>query len=247
MQLVVDGSDPQTVASATNTAASLVAARSSELLVGRLALAAGGSRSRRSRSSRPPGTTPSYDRDLHRARPHRRHPDDDHGDAHRDGDRARARARHARAAHRLAGAERRARVGKIVPYIIIGYVQMTLDPAGSGGWCSACRSSGRLPLLVRAGVRVHRGQPGAGPVLFDRRQDAAASHADVVLLPAAEHPVERLHVSLRGDAAAGAVVVAGAAADAFPAHRARHHAQRQRLCRRSPPSSSGSRHPAACW
>jgi ABC-2 type transport system permease protein len=37
MQLVVDGSDPQTVASAINTAASLVAARSSELSVGRLA------------------------------------------------------------------------------------------------------------------------------------------------------------------------------------------------------------------
>ena len=36
LQLVVDGSDPQTVASATNTAASLVAARSSQLLVSRL-------------------------------------------------------------------------------------------------------------------------------------------------------------------------------------------------------------------
>ncbi|MBK7583930.1 MAG: ABC transporter permease [Myxococcales bacterium] len=37
VQLVIDGSDPQTVASATNTAASMVAARSSELLVTRLA------------------------------------------------------------------------------------------------------------------------------------------------------------------------------------------------------------------
>ncbi len=36
VQLVVDGSDPQTVASATNTAASLVAARSAQLLVTRL-------------------------------------------------------------------------------------------------------------------------------------------------------------------------------------------------------------------
>jgi len=35
-QLVVDGSDPQTVASATNTAASLVAARSTEILLQRL-------------------------------------------------------------------------------------------------------------------------------------------------------------------------------------------------------------------
>jgi ABC transporter DrrB family efflux protein len=37
VQLVIDGSDPQTVASATNTAASLVAARSAKLLVSRLA------------------------------------------------------------------------------------------------------------------------------------------------------------------------------------------------------------------
>lgn len=39
VQLVVDGSDPQVVASATNTAASLVAARSGELLLSRLPLA----------------------------------------------------------------------------------------------------------------------------------------------------------------------------------------------------------------
>jgi ABC-2 type transport system permease protein len=42
VQLVVDGSDPQTVASATNTAASLVAARSTELMVARLARGSAG-------------------------------------------------------------------------------------------------------------------------------------------------------------------------------------------------------------
>jgi ABC-2 type transport system permease protein len=41
VQLVVDGSDPQTVASASNTAASLVAARSAELTLTRLAAAGG--------------------------------------------------------------------------------------------------------------------------------------------------------------------------------------------------------------
>ncbi|MEZ4293863.1 MAG: ABC transporter permease [Polyangiaceae bacterium] len=41
LQLVVDGSDPQTVASATSTAASLVAARSGELMVKRLGAGAG--------------------------------------------------------------------------------------------------------------------------------------------------------------------------------------------------------------
>ncbi len=42
VQLVVDGSDPQTVASATNTAASLVAARSTQLLVTKLARSGAG-------------------------------------------------------------------------------------------------------------------------------------------------------------------------------------------------------------
>lgn len=43
LQLIVDGSDPQTVASATSTASSLVAARSGELLVRKLAAAGVGS------------------------------------------------------------------------------------------------------------------------------------------------------------------------------------------------------------
>jgi len=42
VQLVVDGSDPQTVSSATNTAASLVSARSAELMVERLERSGGG-------------------------------------------------------------------------------------------------------------------------------------------------------------------------------------------------------------
>jgi ABC-2 type transport system permease protein len=42
VQLIVDGSDPQVVASATNTAASLVAARSGQLLVARTRAAGGG-------------------------------------------------------------------------------------------------------------------------------------------------------------------------------------------------------------
>jgi ABC-2 type transport system permease protein len=41
VQLVVDGSDPQTVASATDTAASLVSAQSTQLLLGRLSQATG--------------------------------------------------------------------------------------------------------------------------------------------------------------------------------------------------------------
>jgi ABC-2 type transport system permease protein len=43
VQLIVDGSDPQTVASATNTAAALVAARSSELALAKVSAGGGGS------------------------------------------------------------------------------------------------------------------------------------------------------------------------------------------------------------
>jgi hypothetical protein len=99
----VDGSDPQTVASATHTAASLSAALSMDRC----------SSSRRRAHRR--GSRADHGADhlvqpraahggLHRAGAHRRHPHDDDGDAHRDGHRPRARARHARAAHRLAGA-----------------------------------------------------------------------------------------------------------------------------------------------
>jgi ABC-2 type transport system permease protein len=42
LQLIVDGSDPQTVASATNTASAMALSRSSELLVGRLAASGSG-------------------------------------------------------------------------------------------------------------------------------------------------------------------------------------------------------------
>ena len=61
VQLVVDGSDPQVVASATNTAASLVAARSGQLLVARLRGAGGAAArvDRPSSSSRASGTTPT--------------------------------------------------------------------------------------------------------------------------------------------------------------------------------------------
>jgi ABC-2 type transport system permease protein len=50
VQLIVDGSDPQTVASATNTAAALVAARSSDLALAKLA--PGGASGRRGASGR---------------------------------------------------------------------------------------------------------------------------------------------------------------------------------------------------
>ena len=65
IQLIVDGSDPQTVASATNTAASLVAARSSELALARLVGGGGSGRARVQPISLEPNTW--YNPDLRTA------------------------------------------------------------------------------------------------------------------------------------------------------------------------------------
>ena len=72
VQLVVDGSDPQTVASATNTAASLSAARSLELLSERLARSALRIAGRADLARADDLVQPrAQDRDLRRARPDR--------------------------------------------------------------------------------------------------------------------------------------------------------------------------------
>src|SRR5690606_26887616 len=64
------------------------------------------------------------------------------------------------------------------------------------------------------------------------RQDAAAGHADELLLSAAEHPPVGLRFPLRGNAAARAVASRAATSDALPAHRPRDLAQ-ERALRRS--------------
>ena len=111
VQLVVDGSDPQTVGERDqHRGVARRRALGASCSVERLARV--GARRRaaadRARARHLVQPRPAHG-GLHRARPRRRHPDDDDGDAHGDGHRARARARHARAADRLARAPRRAR------------------------------------------------------------------------------------------------------------------------------------------
>ncbi|MET0595665.1 MAG: ABC transporter permease [Polyangiaceae bacterium] len=65
VQLIVDGSDPQTVASATNTAAALIAARSSELALAKLAPTGASSKARLQPISVEPNTW--YNPDLRTA------------------------------------------------------------------------------------------------------------------------------------------------------------------------------------
>ena len=92
-------------------------------------------------------------RGLRRARARRRDPHDDDGDAHR---RWRSRASASAARSSSSSSRRCARVelvvGKILPYIVIGYVQMTLDPAGRAA--RVRRAARRLAAAaLRAGVR----------------------------------------------------------------------------------------------
>ena len=123
--------------------------------------------------------------------------------------------------------------GKIVPYVLIGLIQVTLIlilarlvfdvPMPGQARRSLCR---RAP--------VHRGEPDARPhVLVARAEPAAGDADDVLLLPAVD-PAVRLHVSVSRDARLGAGDRRGAAAHAFPADRARRAAQGQRPVRSRP-------------
>ncbi len=94
-------------------------------------------------------------------------------------------------------------IGKIVPYVGIGYVQMTLMLLL--GKLVVRRAVRRIDRdAVPGRVAVHRREPGARAGLQHHREDAAAGDADVLLLPAAQHPALRLHVPVGGDAEAGA-------------------------------------------
>jgi ABC-2 type transport system permease protein len=69
-------------------------------------------------------------------------------------------------------------VGKVVPYIAIGLVQLAV-------------------ILVPCCGAVHRGKPGAGPVCFDRGQDAVPGHADDILPDSAFDSAIRVRVPFR--------------------------------------------------
>ena len=146
VQLITDGSDPQIVASATNTASSLVAARSGELLLSRLAKAG-------LPSSTPIEVEPSvrYNPDLRTAV---------YVVPGLIGviltmtmvmltAMAIARERERGTLEQLIVSPVRSvelMVGKIVPYVAIGYVQMTLVLL-LGRWAFDVPITGSLPLL----------------------------------------------------------------------------------------------------
>ena len=64
---------------------------------------------------------------------------------------------------------------------------------------------GSLPLLYVLALLFIAANLALGPGVLDAGQDPAAGDADVVLLPAAQHPAVGVHVPVRGHAAPGAV------------------------------------------
>ena len=117
-------------------------------------------------------------------------------------------------------------LGKILPYVLVGFIQAILI-IGIG--VLVVRGA-RLRQPDPAGAAldaVHHHQSGDRLHLLDHRAEPAAGDADVDHVLPAEHPVVGLHVSVRRHAGLGAIYRRGPAADALPADRPRHHAERR--------------------
>ena len=117
-------------------------------------------------------------------------------------------------------------IGKIVPYIGVGYVQVTLILVAAK-FLFDVPMIGSVPSAAGDGVPVHRGEPGGGHYVLDHRQKPVAGDADGIFLFPAVAAVVRLHVPIPGDAGLGAGHRRMSAADAFPAGRTRDFAEGQ--------------------
>ena len=95
-------------------------------------------------------------------------------------------------------------LGKIAPYIVIGFMQATLILHVRASYCSTCPSSGSILLLAAAQHAVHRHQPVDRLHLLDDRPEPAAGDPDVLHVLPAQHPAVGLHVPVRGHARLGA-------------------------------------------
>ena len=111
-------------------------------------------------------------------------------------------------------------LGKIVPYVLVGFVQATLI-IGLGVFLFGVPILGSLFAAGAAVDAVHHHQSGDRLHLLDRRAEPAAGDADVDHVLPAEHPAVRLHVPVRRHAELGAGDRRRPAAHPLSAHRAR--------------------------
>ena len=90
-------------------------------------------------------------------------------------------------------------LGKIVPFLLVGYVQMTVILL-LGRLLFHVPIRGSLLLLYVVALPLHRREPGHRALHLDAGPDPGPGDAARVLLPHAEHPALGIHVPPRGDA-----------------------------------------------
>ena len=119
-------------------------------------------------------------------------------------------------------------IGKIVPYIAIGAVQVVVILLVAWLLFGVGVEGSLAAVLPRHGA-VHHRQPGHRLHHLDADAEPAAGHAGLVLPDAAVDPAVGLPVPVPRHAGLGAMDRRGAAGDPFHEDRARRDAERRRL------------------
>jgi hypothetical protein len=115
-------------------------------------------------------------------------------------------------------------IGKITPYIIVGFIQASLI-IGVGMGLFGVPLAGSLSLLaVLTGLFI-AANLAVGYTFSTMAQNQLPGHADGDDVPPAEHTAVRIHVSVCRHAALGSMGRRVHAADAFSTNRSRHHAE----------------------
>ena len=117
-------------------------------------------------------------------------------------------------------------LGKIVPYILVGFVQAALI-IGIGVSLFGVPIVGNLGMLAALSTLFIATNLSIGYTFSTHCAEPAAGDADVDDVLPAEHSAVRLHVPVRRHAGLGAICRRGAAAHALSAHRALDHAERR--------------------
>ena len=114
-------------------------------------------------------------------------------------------------------------IGKIVPYILVGYIQVSVILIAAN-FLFHVPMHGSIPLLLVGRARVHRRESRDGHHLLHHRQEPAAGDADDLLRLSSVDPAFRLHVSVSRHAALGPIGRRSFPSHPFSAHRPRHSA-----------------------
>ena len=106
-------------------------------------------------------------------------------------------------------------LGKIVPFLLVGYVQVTVILL-LGRLLFHVPIRGSIPLLLPHGLPFRGGEPRDRAVLLHPGADPGPGDAGRVHVHHAQHPALGIHVPPRRDAGTGPVDWPGAAADLLP-------------------------------